>query len=336
MSDWFDALSDAERAQLEEGEPPKSAQPMLAVLTDERFSDPSWIFERKLDGERALGRRAGRSTRLVSRNDQELGDSYPELIDALAAQRCSDFLVDGEIVAFDGNVSSFSRLQQRMNVKDPDEARASPVAVYYYVFDLLYLDGRQLECLPLRARKKLLKRAITFDGPLRYTQHRNAEGEAYFEEACRKGWEGVIAKRADGPYRHTRSRDWLKFKCAHGQELVIGGFTEPHGSRVGFGALLVGYYEHGELRYAGKVGTGYDDELLTSFRDRLDRLERKTSPFAGDVHERGVHWVRPELVGEFGFTEWTRDGKLRHPRFLGLRRDKEADDVVRERPGGSS
>ena len=336
MRSWFDVLSDEERDQIEEGEPPQSPRPMLAVLTDDRFSDPGWIFERKLDGERALGRRQGRSTRLVSRNDNDLGNSYPELVDALAGQDCSDFLIDGEIVAFEGSVSSFSRLQQRMKITDPGEARASPVAVYYYVFDLLYLDGRRLERVPLRARKKLLKRAIAFDGRLRYTQHRNGEGEAYFEQACNKGWEGVIAKRADAPYRHTRSRDWLKFKCAHGQELVIGGFTEPRGSRVGFGALLVGYFEDGDLRYAGKVGTGYDDEFLAGFRDRLDRLERKTSPFAGDVHERGVHWVRPEIVGEFGFTEWTRDGKLRHPRFLGLRRDKDARDVVRERPGNSS
>jgi len=164
--------------------------------------------------------------------------------------------------------------------------------------------------------------------------HRNRDGESYFKEACKKGWEGVIAKRAASEYQHKRSADWLKFKCAEGQELVIGGFTAPKGSRIGFGALLVGYYEDGALHYAGKVGTGFDDEFLAEFRKRLDRLARKTSPFAEQIGEKDVTWVSPELVGEFGFTEWTRSGKLRHPRFLGLRWDKAPEEVVRERPAG--
>ena len=219
-----------------------------------------------------------------------------------------------------------------MQIQDPDQARASGVAVYYYLFDILHLHGHGLDRLPLRARKALLKDAVAFEDPLRYTAHRNRDGEAYYAEACQKGWEGVIAKRAESEYRHSRSTDWLKFKCAKGQELVIGGFTEPHGSRIGFGALLVGYYEEDKLRYAGKVGTGYDDQFLDEFRTRLDDLARKTSPFADEVDEKEVTWVSPELVGEFGFTEWTGDGKLRHPRFLGLRRDKAAGDVVRETP----
>jgi ATP-dependent DNA ligase len=193
-----------------------------------------------------------------------------------------------------------------------------------------YLEGRSLEDLPLRDRKVLLKKTLDFTDPLRYTAHRNEKGESYFEQACNKGWEGIIAKRANSAYRSARTRDWLKFKCAHGQELVIGGFTSPQGSRVGFGALLVGYYEDGDLVYAGKVGTGYDNAFLADFRKRLDGLARDTSPFVGEVNERDVHWVAPKLVGEFGFTEWTKDGKLRHPRFLGLRRDKAARDVGRE------
>lgn len=156
---------------------------------------------------------------------------------------------------------------------------------------------------------------------------------AYLEEACRKGWEGLIAKKADGPYRHARSRDWLKLKCVHRQELVVGGWTEPHGARTGFGALLVGYHRNGELVYAGKVGTGYDDNALEDLSRRLRRLERKTPPFdQGDLPSGGVHWATPKSVAEVGFTEWTDAGKLRHPRYLGLRRDKDPADVVRETP----
>ena len=332
MSTALDILGEDERDALRKQAQPKSLQPMLAVLTDERFSDDGWIFERKLDGERALAFRNGGRVRLVTRNDRDVRDTYPELVDAISGQRCDDFVADGEIVAFEHGVTSFSRLQGRMQISDPDEARASPVAVYYYLFDLPYLEGHRLDALPLRSRKRLLKHALDYSGRLRYMSHRNGKGEAYFESACEKGWEGVIAKRADSTYHHGRSSDWLKFKCAHGQELVIGGYTEPHGSRTGFGALLVGYYEGDSLRYAGKVGTGYEEKFLEEFHGRLDRLERKTSPFDDEVDEPEVHWVRPKYVGEFRFTEWTDAGKLRHPTFLGLRHDKDAHDVVREKP----
>jgi bifunctional non-homologous end joining protein LigD len=185
--------------------------------------------------------------------------------------------------------------------------------------------------LPLRDRKRVLRETLRFTGPLRLTSHRNAEGEAYYREACRRGWEGVIAKRASGAYVHGRSPDWLKFKCVNQQEMVVVGFTDPHGRRRRLGALLVGYYEGRKLRYAGKVGTGFDDATLDRLGDRLQRLERDSSPLDGErPRERGVHWVRPELVAEIGFTEWTRDGRLRHPRYLGLRTDKPAREVVRE------
>jgi bifunctional non-homologous end joining protein LigD len=334
MTDWLDSLSEDEREQVKKSGQPHWTAPMLATLTEKRFSDPEWIYERKLDGERALAFRQGGKVRLLTRNRKKIGDTYPELVDTLSEQTCDDFIVDGEIVAFHGSVTSFSRLQQRMQIKDPEEARASPVAVYYYLFDILHLDGHDLERMPLRSRKALLKKALTFKQRLRFTAHRNGEGERYFEQACEKGWEGVIAKRADSVYRHSRSTDWLKFKCAKGQELVIGGFTEPQGSRIGFGALLVGYYEGDSLRYAGKVGTGYDDDFLEEFRERLDKLIRETCPFDEEVKEKEVTWVTPKLVGEFGFTEWTEDGRLRHPRFLGLRRDKAAKNVVREEPHG--
>ncbi|HSR72144.1 MAG TPA: non-homologous end-joining DNA ligase, partial [Kiloniellales bacterium] len=285
MTGLFDRLSEEAREGLERSAQPDWTAPMLATLTDERFSSPDWIYERKLDGERVLAFRKGRKVRLLTRNRKEIGDTYPELVEALAKQACDDFIVDGEVVAFEGARTSFSRLQQRMQISDLEAARASNVAVYYYLFDIVHLEGHGLARLALRVRKALLKEAISFRNPLRYTIHRNRDGEAYYEAACKKGWEGVIAKRADSAYRHGRSSDWLKFKCAKGQELVIGGFTEPHGNRIGFGALLVGYYDDGKLRYAGKVGTGYDDAFLAEFRERLDGLVRKTSPFADPVKE---------------------------------------------------
>ena len=335
-ADWLDDLDPDERAALKEADVPRWTEPMLATLTHDYFSDPDWLFERKLDGERCLVFRDGDELRLLSRNRKSLNDTYPELAEALEDQACRRFVADGEVVAFDGDVTSFSRLQQRMGIEDPDQARATGVAVYLYLFDLLHREGYDLTRLPLRRRKALLKDAIAFSGRLRYTAHRNRDGRGFREEACRKGWEGLIAKQAAAPYQHGRSRRWLKFKCGNRQELVVGGFTDPEGARRGFGALLLGYYEDDNLRYAGRVGTGFDDQQLTELRRRLDGLERETSPFA-DFEGGGepVHWTRPELVAEVGFTEWTGDGRLRHPRFLGLRRDKAPRDVVREEPGGS-
>ncbi|MEV0181739.1 non-homologous end-joining DNA ligase [Streptomyces sp. NPDC050625] len=330
----LDDLSEEERRLLRPATA-RSPKPMLATLTDTPFSDPAWMYERKLDGERCLGLRDGAEARLLSRSGQTLTATYPEAADALAHQPCHDFLVDGEVVAFEGTRTSFTRLQQRLGVTDENQARASRIAITYYVFDLLRLDGKDLTGLPLRTRKALLRRALTYASPLRFTPHRNSTGETYLHQACERGWEGLIAKRADSTYMSRRSTDWLKFKCGHRQELVIGGFTEPRGQRVGFGALLVGHYEGRRLVYAGKVGTGYDRNTLTRLRKRLDSLERDDQPFAGDdVRERGAHWIRPELVAEIGFTEWTGDGKLRHPRYLGLRTDKPADQVVREWPRG--
>ncbi len=327
-------LSEDDREALREREPFRWKSPMLATLTRDRFSDSGWIYERKLDGERCLAFRHGASVRLLSRNRKKLNDTYPEIEEALAGQARRDFVVDGEMVAFRGNRTSFERLQARMQTRDREEAQASGTAVYYYVFDLVYLEGYDLTRLALRSRKAILKHALAFDNRLRYTPHRNRRGEAYWEEACRKHWEGVIAKRASSGYATGRSRDWLKFKCVNRQEFVIGGWTDPEGSREGFGALLVGYHEDGALRYAGKVGTGYDEKILARLSRRLSRLDRDTPPFqGGGLPSGGVHWVTPKLVGEVGFTEWTRGGRLRHPRFLGLRRDKDPEDVAREDPG---
>jgi len=332
MTKWRDRLSARERERIARQAHPDWTAPMLATLTHERFYDPDWIFERKLDGERALCFRDGDCIRLLTRNRKDIGETYPEIVDALAKQGCQDFVIDGEIVTLENGRTSFSRLQQRMGITDPQEARKSGVAVYFYLFDILHLGGFSLDDLALRTRKSLLRQVLRFEDPLRYTPHRNGDGEAFFEDACSRGWEGLIAKNAASGYRHSRSRDWLKFKCDCRQELVIGGFTAPKGARKGFGALLVGYYEGDSLRYAGKVGTGFNEAFLTDFRQRLDGQVRKTAPFDDPVDEADATFVTPDIVGEFGFTEWTQDGKLRHPRFLGLRRDKEAGDVVRETP----
>jgi bifunctional non-homologous end joining protein LigD len=299
---------------------------MKAVLTDEPFDDPNWIFERKLDGIRCMAHRdGGGPVRLISRTDKDMTGQFGRVAEALEAQPVDDFVADGELVAFQDGITSFSRLQRRAREQ---------VAVFLYVFDLLRHDGRDVRDLPLRERKALLRKAFEFGGRVRYSPHRNQHGTKLFGEACSQGLEGLIAKRADSPYRSAaRSRDWLKLKCHFEQELVIGGFTVPQGSRTDFGALLVGYKEDQRLRYAGKVGTGFDHATLEELGRRLRELERDDPPFA-DVHPipRGTHWVEPELVAQIGFSEWTRDGRLRHPRYLGLRDDKPAGEVVRERP----
>lgn len=298
---------------------------MKAVLADTPFSDPDWIFERKLDGIRCLAIKDDSGVSLMSRTARRMNDQFPEVAAALEREPSRDFIADGELVAFQGNRTSFARLQQRARRRVP---------VFLYVFDLPRHDGEDLRELPLRKRKARLRRALDFKGPIRLNPHRNGEhGEELYREACRNGLEGVIAKRADSPYRGSRSRDWLKLKCHAEQELVIGGFTAPKGSRTEFGALLVGYNEDGALRYAGKVGTGFDRETLRSLGAKLRERERDESPFAPfKPVPPGTRWVRPELVAQVGFAEWTRDGRLRHPRFIGLRDDKPAGDVVREVP----
>jgi bifunctional non-homologous end joining protein LigD len=305
--------------------------PMLATLTQDRFTDPGWIFERKLDGVRAVAVRNGNDTSLWSRNEKRMDGTYPEIVEALAARAPADTVLDGEVVAFDGAQTSFARLQGRIGLHDPDAARATGIPVFLYLFDVLVLEGRDVTALPLRERKRLLRDAVDFGGALRMSTHRNTEGEAYLREACRRGWEGLVAKRADAPYRPGhRSPDWLKLKCVHEQELVVGGWTDPQRSRSGFGALLVGYYRDGDLAYAGKVGTGFDHRMLADLSARFRDLAADRPPFADPVREKGAHWLRPELVAQIGFSEWTRDGKLRHPRYLGLREDKAPQDVVRE------
>lgn len=301
---------------------PQWVQPMLATLTRDYFSDPEWLFEPKLDGIRCLAFKRDERVKLFSRNKLDLTGGYPEVVRSLERQRASDFILDGEIAAVKGDVTSFSLLQQ---------ARKQKVPIFYFVFDVIHVTGRDVTKVELSQRKELLEKALRWGGPLSFVSHIEEDGEAFYEAACSRGWEGVIAKLASSRYSPGRSREWLKFKCSNEQEFVIGGYTEPQGQRTAFGALLVGYYEDGELRYAGKVGTGYDAATLRDLLGRMEPLQQPESPFAGKPPLRkGVHWLRPRLVAQVGFSEWTTDGRLRHPRFLGLRRDKKAREVVRE------
>jgi bifunctional non-homologous end joining protein LigD len=287
---------------------PDWLEPMAATLTRERFNTPEWVFERKLDGIRLLAFKEGGQVRLFSRNRLLQNASYPEFVAAVAKLPPDDLILDGEALGVWGHAAELG----------------------YHLFDVLWLSGRNLTGLSLDARRELLDR-LPLAAPL-FLVPRLDEDEPW-ERACREGWEGVIAKRRDSPYEHRRSRNWLKMKCEATQELVVGGFTEPQGKRVGLGALLVGYFEDGELVFAGKVGTGFDTRLLHALRERLEKLEIREPPFGrGAGVPRAARWVRPELVVQVGFMEWTTHDKLRHPRLIGIRDDKNARDVERERP----
>lgn len=286
---------------------PDWVEPMAATLTQERFSGPEWIFERKLDGIRLLAFKEGRDVRLLSRNRLPQNASYPSVVEAVAKLPLRDVILDGEATGVWGKQGK----------------------VAYHVFDILWLDGRDVTSSPLEVRRALLKQL-----PLRPPLQRVAalDEERPWERACSEGWEGVIAKRRDSPYEQRRSPHWLKMKCEATQELVVGGFTEPQGTRVGLGALLVGYFEGDDFVFAGKLGTGFDTKLLRELRARLDALEIPKPPFtkAVGLPRLRAHWVRPEVVVQAAFTEWTVHGKLRHPRLLGVRTDKAAREVVRE------
>jgi bifunctional non-homologous end joining protein LigD len=278
---------------------------MAATLTQERFAGPEWIFERKLDGIRLLAFKNGPEVRLLSRN--RLPQSYPSVAQAIANLPVREVILDGE--------ASW----------DPGSS------VAYHVFDVLWIDGRDVTAVPLEERRALLKTL-----PLRAPLGRVAEvkDDEPWERARSEGWEGVIAKRRDSQYEHRRSPHWLKMKCEASQELVVGGFTDPQGGRVGLGALLVGYFDGELFVFAGKVGTGFDTKLLLDLRARLDALEIPQPPFTKSVGlpRKRSHWVRPEIVVQVAFIEWTVHGKLRHSRLLGIRTDKSAREVVRETP----
>ncbi|HEX3245846.1 MAG TPA: ATP-dependent DNA ligase [Chloroflexota bacterium] len=283
---------------------------MAATLTQERFTGPDWVFERKLDGIRLLAYKQRGDVRLYSRNRLLQNAAYPSVVDAVGSLPNEELILDGEALGVWGH-------------------RGDRVA--YHVFDLLWRDGRDLTSEPLDVRREVLS-ALPMSPPLELVPR--LDDPSPWERACAEGWEGVIAKRRYSVYEHRRSPHWLKMKCEATQELVVGGFTDPQGSRVGLGALLVGYFEGVDFVFAGKVGTGFNTKLLLELRERLDKLETSIPPFtrAIGLPRTAVHWVKPDIVVQVAFIEWTGDGKLRHPRLLGIRVDKSAREVVREAP----
>jgi ATP-dependent DNA ligase len=282
---------------------PEWVVPMAATLTQERFAGPEWLFERKLDGIRMLAFKSGADVKLYSRN--RLPQHYPTVADAIARLPVRDLILDGEAAW------------------DPTSR------VAFHVFDILWLKGHSVMDLPLESRRTLLQ-DLPLHPPLTHVQE--VTDKKPWERACREGWEGVIAKLRTSPYEQRRSPHWLKMKCEATQELVVGGFTDPQGSRVGLGALLVGHFDGNDFVFAGKIGTGFNTKLLLDLRARLDKLEIQESPFtkATGLPRIRAHWVRPEIVVQVSFIEWTVHGKLRHPRLVGIRYDKSPREVVRE------
>jgi len=280
---------------------PDWLEPMAATLTKERFGGSDWLFERKFDGIRLLAYKRGTDVRLYSRN--RLPQDLPALARVIANLPVDEVILDGEV--------TWDRQSD------------------YHVFDILWLNGREVTALGLEERRALLE-TLPFESPMRRVAL--VHDEAPWELARRAGWEGVIAKRRGSPYEHRRSKHWLKMKCEASQEFVVGGFTDPQGARVGLGALLVGYYEGSDFVFAGKIGTGFATKLLLSLRTRLDAIEVPVSPFtkAKGLPRLRAHWVHPEVVVQVAFIEWTVHGKLRHPRLLGVRLDKEPHGVARE------
>ena len=313
---------------------PKISTPMLATLVDEPFDDTDWLFEIKWDGYRAICTvHEDGSMQLLSRNGLDLLKKFPELQALASAWNTLPIVVDGEIVSLDSKGrSSFQRLQESMSNRRAGGSRKSG-ALTFAAFDLLYADGKDLRKTPLEERKDRLERAIADDEIVLYSKHVVSKGRALYAQAEKQQLEGIIGKKRDSHYLERRTRDWVKIKAQLMQECVIGGFTEPRGSRTGFGALLLGLYDGKKLYYVGHVGTGFNTKLLKSMTVDLKKIERKTSPFANDVEANTkAHFVDPKLVAQVRFTEWTRDGYLRQPAFLGLRIDKDPKECVREKP----
>ncbi|MCW5877185.1 MAG: DNA ligase D [Anaerolineales bacterium] len=328
-------LPEALRAKLREAPYPGWLAPMLATAADKPFERANWLYEQKLDGQRCLVYRKGGQVQLISRNQLLITSQYPELVAALDAQGRGDFVLDAEIVAFDeAGRPSFEKMQQRMHVQKPKAALLKEVPVYLYAFDVLYYEGYSTTALPQTARKDVLRNLLDYQDPLRFSEYQTGGGLQLLAQACKDGLEGIIAKDANAAYQHRRSQAWLKFKCVRQQEMVVGGYTDGKAGMRGFGSLLVGYYPPGEqrLQFAGGVGTGFSDEAIRDIGVQLAELASEQSPFAPDelLPKTGVHWVKPVLVAQVGYGEWTSANKMRHPRFLGLRNDIDPQQVTRE------
>ncbi len=318
---------------------PSTIHPMLATSINEPFDGPDWLFEIKWDGYRAVAFIEDGKLRLVSRNQNELTARYPELKDLPQFVKAKSAILDGEVVALDEEGrASFSLMQQRTGFRAGGRRAAakSDVPVLYYAFDLLYLDGYDWRRVPLEERKKKLASLLVSGDSLRYSDHYEKQGKALFEIARSKGLEGILAKKRDSIYQERRTSEWLKIKITHRVECVIGGYTEPEGSRAHFGSIVLGLYDQqGRLIHVGQAGSGFDQKSLEEVWKLLKKRETKKNPFYGEVEAlRKVYWIKPELVAEIEYAEWT-DGtsagsgpKLRAPVFLGLRDDKDPKDCL--------
>ena len=317
---------------------PAAIQPMLATLAEKPFDDPAWLFEIKWDGYRAIAFLENGKVRLVSRTQNDLSARFPELQDIPRFLQAKTAILDGVIVALDPEGrSSFSLMQERTGIRSHGRrGPAHPGApLFYYAFDLLYLDGEDLHRVRLEQRKETLARVITAGGAVRYSDH-FAQGVSLFEAAKQKDLEGILAKRRDSYYEERRSREWLKIKITHVIECVIGGYTDPEGSRQHFGAIVLGLYDKKQhLIHTGQAGTGFNHRTLAELSKLLKQRPTRHSPFHGEVEARQVHWVKPELVAQIKFSEWTHETaagglKLRAPVYLGLRDDKRPEECTFE------
>jgi len=310
---------------------PETIHPMLALSIEKPFDDPEWLFEIKWDGYRAVAFVQKDQTRLVSRNQNDLTNEFPELKDLATYLRAQNAVLDGEVVVLDDQGRpSFSLMQQRTGLRGPNRrsARRTDLPILYYVFDLLYVDGYDLRRVSLEERKQILETIVIPSGVMRYSDHYAGQGIALFDAAKQKGLEGILAKRRTSSYEERRGRDWLKIKITQTVDCVIGGYIDPEGSRQYFGSLILGLYDKkGQLVHVGNAGTGFDQKTLQQIFRMLHPRETKTSPFHGVVDLKKTHWVKPQLVAEIKFSEWTHetaDGglKLRAPVFMGIRDDK--------------
>ncbi|HUS27504.1 MAG TPA: non-homologous end-joining DNA ligase [Kofleriaceae bacterium] len=302
----------------------------LAQLVDEAPEGDDWLHEQKFDGYRILATLDHGAVELLSRRFKDWTEQFPSVAEAVSHLKAKRAVLDGEVaVVMPDGRTNFQALQNAFGRRDAN--------IVYFAFDLLELDGEDIAKLPLDQRKERLKKLLgkKADGVIRYSDHVIGHGGKFFQLACKQGLEGIISKRRDKPYIPGRGSSWQKTKCILRQEFVIGGYTDPEGARTHVGALLVGYYEDGQLKYAGKVGTGFTMKTLVELKKALAPLETSKSPFTPEPPRAwtgpGRHWVTPTLVGEVAFSEWTNDGRLRHPSFQGLRADKPPKDIIRER-----
>jgi len=302
-------------------------KPMLATLVDESFSDPDWVFETKWDGFRSVCFLQDGRVRLVSRNQIEMTPQYPELENLAKQFKAKQAIIDGEIVALDEKgMPRFQLLQPRVGRKSGLSALLGKGQIVYYVFDLIYCDGYDLTSCTLLERKAMLEKILRPATFVKYAEHIEAEGDLFFKEIEKFRLEGMIAKRAESPYVQKRSSDWLKVKTVQRSEVVIGGYTQPRGSRSHFGALVVGLYRGKELHYVAHTGGGFNQQTLATVHKLLQPLKTNTSPFVVKPKtNEPVQWIKPKLVAEVKFSEWTADARMRHPVFLGLREDKKPE-----------